>query len=537
MNKTISINLSGLLFNLEENAYEMLSQYIAKIRNTFKNTEGSDEIVGDIERRIAELFQDKLKLRQVILVSDVKEVIEILGEPEAYSEAPEDEPEQSKADNNTENASSSPKRLFRVPDEGMYGGAGVCAGLGYYFNVDPVWFRLGFTCAIIFGGTGLLLYIILAIVLPKAETTADKLQMKGEPVTISSIEKNIREEMSRLQKKSGNLGQQARSSAKNAEGTLNEIFQAIGKFFSTIFKIIGKSLGVFMIILGGALLIAWLTVVFSGGQTTFSNDNSHGEFSFPTFAGIFFSNENHLQFFLIGLGMLTFAPILGLILGGTRLISPTGFLSPWPATINGSLFIIGLFMSVISAALGLSEYKNSGKIIEPVTFIPPAPKDTLMLALVPESAYNLKDFADLDEWKIYLNDEEPFLTGTVSVDVRKAENPAESRITVEKKARGKDKKTAIRTASEVITYLKQDGKTLYVNPHFRLKNQAQWRAQEAQFVIYLAEGMHLSFAQGTREIFGDIPNIQNLVGEELEREIFQMGPDGLSCVSCTASEN
>lgn len=534
MNKTISINLSGMLFNLEENAYEMLSQYISKIRNTFKETEGSDEIIGDIERRIAELFQEKLKVRQVILSTDVKEVIAILGEPEIYDEASGDE-EKAANKQSAEQHYAGPKRLFRVPDEGMVGG--VCAGLGYYFNVDQVWFRLAFVSAMIFAGSGLLLYIILMIVLPKAETTADKLQMKGEPVTISSIEKNIREEMNRLQKKSGNLSDQAKSGAKAAGGALSEFINSLARLAKTTFKVIGKSLGIFLIILGALFLLAWLTVVFSGGQTSINGSNFTGEFSFSEFAGIFFTNETHLQFFLAGLAMLTFAPILALILGGTRLISPTGFLSPWPATINGSLFIIGLFMAIISAALALSEYRSSGKIIESISFNSPAPSDTLLVALVPESAYNLKNYADFDEWKVYMNEDEPFLTGTVSVDIRKAESAQGARITVEKIARGGDKKTAIRTASEIITYCKQDGKTLMVNPHFNIKNSAKWRAQQARIILHIPEGIHLSFAEGTRKIFGDIPNVQNLVGQEIEQEIFKMGTEGLECVSCGVSEN
>lgn len=534
MNKTISINLCGMLFNLEENAYEMLSNYIAKIRNTFKETEGSDEIIGDIERRIAELFQEKLKIRQVILSTDVKEVIEILGEPEVYDE-PAGESINNENKQNNEQQFAGPKRLFRVPDEGMVGG--VCAGLGYYFNVDQVWFRLAFVSAMIFAGSGVLLYIILMIVLPKAETTADKLQMKGEPVTISSIEKNIREEMSRLQKKSGNITDQAKSGAKAAGGALNEFINAIAKLAKTLLKVIGKSLGIFLIILGATFLLAWLIIVFSGGQTSINGTNFTGEFSFSAFAGMFFENQTHLQFFLIGLAMLTFAPILALILGGTRLISPTGFLSPWPATINGSLFIIGLFMSIISAALAISEYRSSGKIIEPLGFNSPSPSDTLMVALVQESAYNLKNYADFDEWKVYMNEDEPFLTGTVSFDIRKSEGTQGARITVEKIARGNDKKSAIRTASEIVTYCKQDGNNIIVNPHFSLKNSAKWRAQQAKIVLHIPEGTNLSFAEGTRKIFGDIPNVQNLAGQELEQEIFRMGPEGLECISCTVSEN
>lgn len=190
MNKTININLAGLSFHVDEDAYLELKDYLESIKNSFTDTEGREEIIEDIEARIAELFNERIKnYNQVIGMDKVDEVILIMGEPEDYlvdDEIFEDEP---KTSHNKK--TSTHKKLFRDTESSLIGG--VSSGLSHYYGIDTVWIRLIWVLLFFGAGTGFLLYIILWFIIPEAKTTADKIMMTGEPVNISNIEKKIRE--------------------------------------------------------------------------------------------------------------------------------------------------------------------------------------------------------------------------------------------------------------------------------------------------------------------------------------------------------
>lgn len=176
MKKTIKINLSGTIFHFDEDAYELLSSYLEKIHAHFITSEGGSEIISDIELRMAELFQSKLsESKQVITVEDVREVIKNMGDPEDFSVEQEEEKETT--------APPSTKKLYRDTDNAIIGG--VSAGLGAYFNIDPVWIRLIFVLLMLAYGLVGVLYILLWIFIPRAETYAQKPEMKGEKITLA----------------------------------------------------------------------------------------------------------------------------------------------------------------------------------------------------------------------------------------------------------------------------------------------------------------------------------------------------------------
>ncbi|MFK7906666.1 MAG: PspC domain-containing protein, partial [Chitinophagales bacterium] len=216
MNKTVSINLGGIFFHIEEDAYTKMDSYLDSINRHFSNEEGAEEILEDIEARIAEMFQETLvqSKRQVILPSDVAQVIGIMGLPDQFGE-PEIGGTQAHVNQKThqethagnpmadmpkgERASNRKKsrRLYRNPDEAFMGG--VCAGLSDYFGIeDPLWVRMAFAFSFFTGGWGLLPYILLWAIVPEAKTPAQKLAMRGEPINVSNIEKIVKEGMDNL---------------------------------------------------------------------------------------------------------------------------------------------------------------------------------------------------------------------------------------------------------------------------------------------------------------------------------------------------
>jgi phage shock protein PspC (stress-responsive transcriptional regulator) len=188
MNKTVNINLAGIFFHIDEDAYLKLQRYLEAIKRSFTDSEGRSEIISDIEARIAELFTERVKnTRQVIGNKEVDDVITIMGQPEDYlvdDEIFDDEPTQHY---NTNKRNTSSRKLYRDTDNSYVGG--VSSGLGHYFGIDTLWIRLIWILLIFGAGTGVLLYILLWCLVPEALTTSEKLQMTGEQVNISNIEK------------------------------------------------------------------------------------------------------------------------------------------------------------------------------------------------------------------------------------------------------------------------------------------------------------------------------------------------------------
>ena len=193
MKITVSINLGGYSFNIDEDAYTELKRYLKNLELHFAEEESSSEILSDIESRMAELFRGKLTAyKQVITIDDVNQVISVLGTPEDIS------------DNEKRSAGdkfSTPgyNRMYRDPDRRIIGG--VCSGMGAYWNIEPWIVRVIFLILAMMGGLGILIYLILYIVLPEAKTTAQKIEMKGDPVNIHNIKNFVKQEFNTVTKK------------------------------------------------------------------------------------------------------------------------------------------------------------------------------------------------------------------------------------------------------------------------------------------------------------------------------------------------
>lgn len=219
MNKIININLGGMPFVIDDDAYDYMSQYLGSIRNHFSFSESREEIMYDIEMRMAELFQERLKSRQIITMTELDAVIRIMGRPEEFG----GEPLEDTSTDFRERRSSGDykyiktgKRLFRDPDNKVVGG--VCSGIATYLGIeDPIWIRLAFGLATVAGGFGVMLYFFLMIAVPKAKSSSDKLAMKGEPINIDNIARKVEEEIDIISRKINEFGEDLskRSKEKN----------------------------------------------------------------------------------------------------------------------------------------------------------------------------------------------------------------------------------------------------------------------------------------------------------------------------------
>ncbi|HMU70144.1 MAG TPA: PspC domain-containing protein, partial [Chitinophagales bacterium] len=189
MNKLLFVNIGGVVFQIDDTAYRTLDQYLESIRKKYANTAEGEEIIRDIENRIAELFLEKVGERSAITMQYVEEVIALMGAPEDFESASSEQSSTGQQQQYRQGPSTT--RFFRDKEHNVLGG--VCSGLAAKFDIDALWLRLAFLIAFFFAGTGLLLYIILWIIIPEAKTTAEKLEMRGEKIDIDNIERTVRD--------------------------------------------------------------------------------------------------------------------------------------------------------------------------------------------------------------------------------------------------------------------------------------------------------------------------------------------------------
>lgn len=247
MKKTVSINLAGIALTIDEDAFDKLDQYLKSVTSYFADYEDADEIIADIEARAAEQLQERLQGRQVVSVADVEAVVTVMGTTHDF----DNEYVAEEMDSSSDASQNNKKRLYRDTDEGMIGG--VSSGLGAYFGIDPLIIRIAFVISIFFGGTGILAYIILWIAMPEAKTTAQKMAMQGEPVTLRGIEQAVKQ---RLKKKDS-------TQPGDAETHTPTLAPAARRFGEGIENIARKVVPVFLTIVGILVTIKAVLVLMA----------------------------------------------------------------------------------------------------------------------------------------------------------------------------------------------------------------------------------------------------------------------------------
>lgn len=251
MNRTIIININSIVFHIEEDAYEALRSYMIDIKRHFGNTEGSKEILEDIENRIAEMFNERIESgrKEVINMLDVQEVIGRMGRVSDFEDGQERE-EMGYEHYTTEKpfgaTIESGKKLMRDPDDKILGG--VCSGLGHYFGMEARWVRLLVILFVLIGGSGVLVYIVLWMVMPEALTRADRMAMRGEVPNLQNFKKSFDEEGGSFADKLSGAGEHFSRGARNAGGMLGGCLGLIGKLIAwCILLITGLSIVGFVI--------------------------------------------------------------------------------------------------------------------------------------------------------------------------------------------------------------------------------------------------------------------------------------------------
>lgn len=182
MKRTFTINLNGIVFNIDDDAYTLLQSYLNDI-STHLQKEESKEVLKDVEARIAELFTEKLgNTKNVVEIEIVKSIIDILGTPNQFSEEEGEQPEMPRE----EKMHWARRRFYRDPDHAVMGG--VAAGLSAYFNIDVVFVRILLVIFLFLGfGSLIPVYLLVWLITPAAVSVSQKCEMQGEPITLKKI--------------------------------------------------------------------------------------------------------------------------------------------------------------------------------------------------------------------------------------------------------------------------------------------------------------------------------------------------------------
>ena len=468
MIKTFNINLAGQIFNINEDAYEHLSGYFNSLRTFYANEDDKDEIIRDIEARFAELFLAKGK-NYIVTLADTTEVVNMMGNPQEFDEEAktENSSSYSSTQHTTTQQAASGKRLYRDYDGGLI--TGVCAGLSAYFGInDAIWLRLLFIGLTFIGiGSPILIYIILSLIMPKAETAAQKLEMKGEPVTLDNIVKSINVETVNVKSK----------------GIFNQIISFFGAGIMMFFKVL-LWIGIAFAIFIGSILVFSLfvaAIVFSVLAL----------FGIPIANSYYFNNSSDGWFFGIG-GLLVFiTPIIFGVVAIVHLLSkkvkPLKKSVVFPLV---GLFFFGLLLLNISGFNAKKLVAEKKKINQTFPLNYAYKSDTIQLTINPEiedEDYDNVNINGLGGLFDFINDhDDKFFP--VEIEIYPSSSDSFT-IVKEFSANGTDDKDAIKNATSYTHAISQNNNKLIIDPYIQFADsKVKFRNQKLKIKVYVPEG-------------------------------------------------
>ena len=556
MNKTVNINLAGIFFHIDEDAYLKLQRYLEAIKRSFTDSQGRSEIISDIEARIAELFTERVQNeKQVIGNKEVEDVITIMGQPEDYlvdDEIFEDEPQQQ---NYSSKRSSTSKKLYRDTDNSYVGG--VSSGLGHYFGIDALWIRLIWVLLIFGAGTGVLLYILLWIFVPEAITTSEKLQMKGEQVNISNIEKKIKDGFDSVTNAVQNVdlkkhGDKIKEGFENVSDSISEgvkkadlprqgeriksssssFFETIGTIFMFFLKMFAKFFGLILMFVGAVTIISLVISLFSVNLM----DNIH----FPGVNLFDVTDATRMPVWLMSILLFFFFGIIAFFvfyLGLKILITNLKSIGKTAKyTLLGLWIISFIALSVTFIRFGMS-YKEEGSFIKTEKLSSITANDTLTIRMnnndLLTTQYN-RNFRFKTAYNE--NDDKVLFSQGVRLIV-KSTSDSIAKIRIERSARGFDFQDAKSRAEKIEYSYELKGNVLSLNSYFILPLNESRKDQEVDVTLYLPEGSVLYADRNTYNYHYNDYYYNDLLDQDMEERHLKIITNGVECLDCLSDDD
>ncbi|RLD25958.1 MAG: hypothetical protein DRI75_12550 [Bacteroidetes bacterium] len=530
MNKTVNINLAGIFFHIDENAYSKLQRYLEAIKRSFTDSQGRSEILLDIEARIAELFNERIKdEKQVISMKEVEEVITIMGQPEDYivdEEIFEDEPQ-------PRQSSQSTRRLFRDTENAYIGG--VSSGLSHYFNVDSLWIRLAWVGLFIFGGTGILIYILLWVLMPAAQTTAEKLSMSGKPVNITNIEQKVKEGFSSVKDSIEGVADKVKQKDFNKVGdkvqsTSRSFFDALGNIFLFCGTIFAKFFGIILMIIGASTLIGLVIGLLSLGVADI--------FHFP---GIDFAdivNSTYLPIWVVSV-LTLFAvgiPFFYIFILGLKILvnnlKSLGKIANF--TLLG-IWLASIITLAVFAAREVTEFAREASVTEKKG-INIAVNDTLYVKMAGNEMYSNYLHRDYD-FDIFHdeNDQKKIYSSNVRLIFKSTKDSLAS-VSIERNARGNNYQNAKERATNIEYDYAFNNNELLLDAYFLTGIENKFRDQEVEITLYLPEGSIININDNTYTFHRNSSQYRDIIDNGFEEYYLKVIYDDVICLDCNDDE-
>ncbi len=327
MKKTLTINLNKTVFHIDEDAFDLLQAYLSDVNHHFKSEEEKTEIIADIEARIAELFTQRLdKSKNVVTVEDVNDIVEIMGKPSQFSDEEETTSKHYADTTADEKTFSSSKRFYRDMDNGLLGG--VCAGLAAYLSWDITLVRVLFIVFIFVTSFSLLpIYLVVWLIAPRAETTAQKMAMRGEIVNIETIKNKMNDAKDYLE--SDKFKQSATDAGNRTAHFIQGVFKVLITIIGALFTIIG-------VVIAGALIFGLIIFLFQPETITTNSPEL-----MQIMQGI---SSEKITLLIFSILFIVGCPIFALIYWSMRARSTDRATSNTPFWVALVLWFAGIFM-------------------------------------------------------------------------------------------------------------------------------------------------------------------------------------------------
>lgn len=487
MFKTYNINLAGQIFHINEDAFDLLSNYLQSLKNIYKNEEGGDEIIRDIEARISEivLLENKSDSKKVIEKDLVQKIIQILGSPEQHSDIYTDDEESSKQSTQNNDQYIFSKKLYRDSDNQIL--AGVCSGLSQYLGIqDAIWLRLLFVISVFAGfGAGIIAYIVLWILLPEAKTASEKLQMKGEAINLDNIEKVVKQSIHNVNQTLENP-------------SLNKTTKSLGNLLKSIFQVIYKLTKAFVLFILLIVVIALVFSLFVAGFSSFAIA--------PVLSSYIFESTLISYITVIALFILIGLTALFLILLPFQLFSTDKKPLKKPVGITIAVLWIGAFIvTVLGSIEGVRHFSTMKKVTQEEVISGAEFGDTIVIASIGMNNGSSSFDIQLDDWKI---GEDGIYNGLVDLNI--AQSPDQDfHIFKTLSARGKNLENANNNVKNIEYQYNKSGDTLTFNGFVGdVKDQPKFRAQKVNVTLYIPEGKTIIF-RDDESILEKLPRIKN----------------------------
>ena len=529
MNKTVNINLAGVFFHIDEDAFLKLNDYLNAIKKSFTDAQGREEIIQDIEARIAELFSEKMKSeKQVVSIHEVDAIIEIMGQPEDYMVDDDIFEDQEPKSSHTEY--KKPKKLYRDRDHSYI--AGVSSGLGHYLHIDAIWIRiLWVLLTIVSSGGFALVYIIFWIVVPEAITTSEKLEMKGEPINISNIEKKVKEGFDTVSDKFKDVDYKKYTQKAN-QGS-SQFFQTLGDFIVTFLKIIGKFIGILILLFAGLGLIALLFSILSIGTFGIFNDAPWMDYVEMVDIGVPIWLASMILFFSVAI------PLFLLFLLGLKIVISN--LKSIGTFVKLTLLAVWLLCIFTIAFLGIRQATQRAFEEDLVIKqdLPIRTNDTLYLKMRNSDWMHTSLEKDDDvQIKYNQNNEKILFSRDIRLIVRSTSDSL-ARLEIVKSANGNDYAQARKRASKILFNTEFKDHTLYLDGFFTTDFKNKYFSQEVKVTLYLPEGAVLFANENTRTYHRNYSSYEDILESGQESKHLIVGKNKLICVDCdnNTSEN